>query len=274
MIHLDIRGHKVPALGFGTWRLYGDACTEAVRAALDIGYRHIDTAIRYENEAEVGRAIAASGIDRSELFVTTKLRHTELAAAEIRRGTAESLARLGTGHVDLLLVHWPNPGLPLKETMDALAEMREAGRARLIGVSNYTVEWMRRAVEECDADIGVNQVEYHPFLGQRAVLDWCRTHGIALAAAVPLARGAVDDSPVIREIAAAHGKTTAQVTLRWLVQQDGVAAIPKSGNPARMRENFEIFDFVLADDEMAAISGLANGLRIIDPCWAPDWDAD
>jgi 2,5-diketo-D-gluconate reductase B len=273
MIYHSIKGETVPALGFGTWRLYGREAVNAVRCALDVGYRHIDTAIRYENEAEVGEAIAASGIDRSEIFLTTKLRHSDLARDDVRARTSESLARLGVHYVDLLLVHWPNEAVPLAETMEALAEVQSEGRARHIGVSNFPTRLMREAAEVCGAEIFSNQVEYHPFLRQDAVLDYVRANDILLTAAVPLARGAIENQPVLQAIGERHGKTPAQVTLRWLVQQDHVAAVPKSGRPERIRSNFAIFDFALSDAEMAAISSLGANRRLVDPDWAPAWDA-
>jgi 2,5-diketo-D-gluconate reductase B len=273
MIYHSIKGEKIPALGFGTYHLRGPEGVKAIRYALDVGYRHLDTAIRYENEAEVGQAVAESGIDRAAIFLTTKLRYVDLARDDVRTRTAESLARLRTDHVDLLLVHWPNETIPLAETMAALAEVRALGRARHIGVSNFPTALLRKAIEACGADIFTNQVEYHPFLSQNAVLDYVRERGMLLTAAVPLARGAVTDEPVLQEIAAAHGKSPAQITLRWLVQQPHVAAIPKSSRPERIRGNFEIFDFALAEGEMAAISALGEDRRLVNPHWAPAWDA-
>lgn len=273
MIYRSIKGEPVPALGFGTWRLYGREAVEVVRCALEVGYRHIDTAIRYGNEAEVGEAIAASGIDRSEVFLTTKLRHSDLAHDDVRARTLESLARLGLDYVDLLLIHWPNEAVPLAETMEALETVQSEGRARRIGVSNFPTHLMKEAVEACGADVFANQVEYHPFLRQEALLEYVRANDILLTAAVPLARGAIDSEPVLQAIAERHGKTPAQVTLRWLVQQDHVAAVPKSGKPERIRSNFEIFDFALSDADMAAIGSLGANRRLVDPDWAPAWDA-
>jgi 2,5-diketo-D-gluconate reductase B len=273
MIYHSIKGERIPALGFGTYHLRGPEGVKAIRYALDVGYRHLDTAIRYENEAEVGQAVAESGVDRSAIFLTTKLRYADLARDDVRRRTAESLARLRTDHVDLLLVHWPNETIALAETMAALAEVRALGQTRHIGVSNFPTSWMRTAIEGCGADIFTNQVEYHPFLRQNAVLDYVRARGILLTAAVPLARGAVADEPLLQKIAAHHGKSPAQITLRWLVQQPHVAAIPKSSRPERIRANFEIFDFALSADEMAAISALGENRRLVNPKWAPAWDA-
>jgi 2,5-diketo-D-gluconate reductase B len=273
MIYCSIKGETIPALGFGTYHLRGPEGVKAIRYALEVGYRHLDTAIRYENEAEVGQAIAESGIDRSAIFLTTKLRYVDLARDDVRKRTAESLVRLRTDHVDLLLVHWPNETIALAETMAALAEVQALGQARHIGVSNFPTAWLRRAIEECGADIFTNQIEYHPFLRQDAVLDYVRARGMLLTAAVPLARGAVDDAPLLQEIAAAHGKSPAQVTLRWLVQQSHVAAIPKSSRPERIRSNFEIFDFALTADEVAAINALSENRRLVNPQWAPAWDA-
>lgn len=273
MIYRTVMGEKVPALGFGTWRLGGTEAVKAVRHALDVGYRHIDTAIRYENEAEVGQAIAESLVDRSEIFLTTKLRRTDLARDDVLKRTSESLARLRTDYVDLLLLHWPNEAVPLAETMEALAEVQSKGQARHIGVSNFPTALMTEAVETCGAKVFANQVEYHPFLSQRAVLDYARAHGILVTAAVSLARGAVDREPRLQAIGERHGKTPAQVTLRWLVQQENVAAVPKSAHPDRISSNFDIFDFALSEGEMAEISALGGNRRLVDPDWAPAWDA-
>ncbi len=273
MIYRLVKGATVPALGFGTFKLRGAEGIAAIRYALDLGYRHIDTAIRYENEDEVGQALAESGLDRSDIFLTTKLRHVDLADGDVQARTTESLQRLRTDYVDLLLMHWPHNEIPFAETWRALCEVRAKGQAHYLGVSNFPAALMRQAVEECGADLLTNQIEYHPFLSQTAVMDFARAHDILVTAAVPLARGAINDEPVLRRLAEEHRKTPAQITLRWLLQQDQVVAIPKSGQRDKIRENFELFDFSLTAAEMAAIDALRGNLRLVNPTWAPQWDA-
>lgn len=272
MIHTEINGVSLPVLGFGTYHLRGPEGVRAIRHALDIGYRYVDTAARYENEEEVGHAIAESGLDRDRIFLATKLRYTDLEPASIEQKVQEGLKRLRVDHVDLLMPHWPSPEIPVAPIMAAFVRVRDRGYARHIGVSNFPTRHMCEAIAAFDGQLFANQVEYHPFLRQSAVLGQLRAHGILLTAAVPLARGAIDAEPVLRELAAVHGKTTAQITLRWLIQQPGVTAIPKSGRPERIRQNFEIFDFALSDDEMARIDALQGDRRLVDTHWAPEWD--
>lgn len=273
MIFATIHGESVPALGFGTWHLRGEDGCDAVRYAIDVGYRHIDTASRYENEAEVGRAIALSGLPRSDYFVATKLRYLELDPDQIEKRTVESLDRLKMDQVDLLMPHWPSPTYPVGPIMQALREVQKKGYARHIGMSNFPVARMREAAAAFGAPLFGNQVEYHPFLDQSAILEELRGAGMLLTACIPLARGAIVGEPVLEEIARAHGRTTAQVTLRWLVQQRGVIAIPKSGQRERIKDNFEIFDFTLTAQEMTRIGKLRGGKRLVDPDWAPVvWD--
>jgi len=269
---LDVKGTAVPALGFGTWQLTGRDCERAVGQALDIGYRHIDTARAYGNEAEVGAAIRASGVDREEIFLTTKVWMDDLAGGRLQRAVADSLHKLGLGYIDLVLVHWPSDAVPLGETLIALANVRHEGLTRHIGVSNFTVRLLREAVEVHDADLLCNQVEYHPLLSQEAVHGYLRRHGMMLTAYAPLARGETGRHPTITGIARKYGKSGAQVTLRWLIQQELVAAIPKAASEKHARANFDIFDFTLSDEEMAAIDALRGGKRFIDPSWAPAWD--
>lgn len=275
MKYLDIKGAHVPALGLGTWQLGGRGCFEAVRHALDLGYRHIDTAQMYGNETEVGWAVRESGLTRDQIFLTTKLAPGNHAAAAVRRSTEESLHRLATDHVDLLLIHWPTGEVPLGETLGALAALRQAGKARHIGVSNFNVALLEEAVAMHGADLLCNQVEYHPYLSQRAVLAAVRRHGMMLTAYSPLARGRVQHGPVLTRIGAAYGKSPAQVALRWLLDHDGVVAIPKASSRAHLAANLAIFDFTLSAADCAAIDALHNGYRIVDPAgWAPDWDAE
>ncbi len=273
MLYQTINGARVPVLGFGTWHLRGDSGRDAVRYAIDVGYRSIDTASRYENEVEVGQAIAASGLKRGELFVATKIRYLELEPDKIEARMRESLDRLGLDYVDLIMPHWPSPTFPIADVMKALRAVQEKGWARQVGMSNFPVAVMREAVAAFGAPLFGNQVEYHPYLDQSAVLAELRKTGMLLTACIPLARGAIEGDPVLTAIGAKYGKTVAQVTLRWLIQQRGVLAIPKSGQHPRIKANFEIFDFALDAGEMARIGSLRGGKRLVSPDWAPVvWD--
>ncbi len=273
MIYITAQNKKVPALGYGTWKLKDKECSAGVEKAIEIGYRHIDTAQIYENEAEVGAGIAASGVKRSEIFLTTKIWITELADGKLQKSLDVSLKKLKTDHVDLLLIHWPITDVPFAEQMKALQSVQKDGKAILIGVSNYTVTQMKEVVEKIGAKAVCNQVEYHPYLSQKVLLDYMRPHGMFLTAYCPLARGNVANDAVLAKIAKKHNKTVGQVTLRWLVQQDGVAAIPKAGSEKHMRENFEIFNFTLDAAEMKEISNLARpDGRLVSPDFAPKWD--
>jgi 2,5-diketo-D-gluconate reductase B len=274
MIHIDlINGGRMPALGFGTWQLRGGECTGAVRQAAEIGYRHIDTAQIYENEAEVGAGIAQSAIPRGEFFVTTKLWMNNLKAARVKQSAEESLEKLGMDYVDMLLIHWPSGSVKMSETLGAMQELLGVGKTKAIGVSNFPVAEMRQAVEEIKAPIANNQVEYHALLSQKPVLDYVRAHGIAVTAYSPLARGKLKGQPLLERLGAKYGKSASQVGLRWLVQQPGVAAIPKAGSEEHIRANFAIFDFALEPQEMDELTRLGGNQRLIDPEWSPRWDA-
>lgn len=265
-------GDQMPALGFGTWQITGPACTELVAAALRTGYRHIDTAQIYENEAEVGAGITAAGTPRNEIFLTTKLWMTNLTREAAAASFAESLAKLGTDYVDLLLIHWPNPSVPLAETLDAMRRLADTGKVRNIGLSNFTSALIEEAMTIAGPQIAVNQVEYHPFLAQTKLLATMRDNAIALTAYSPLARGRAVDNPTLGALADRYGKTPGQIVLRWLVQQEMVTAIPKTATVARLQENLSIFDFRLSEDDMDAIAALDDNMRTINPGWAPDWD--
>lgn len=273
MQYLEIKGARVPVPGLGTWQLSGRGCFETVRHALDLGYRHIDTAQMYGNETEVGWAMRESGLARDAIFLTTKLAPGNLAAAAVRRTAEESLRRLATDHVDLLLIHWPTGEAPLGETLGALAALRAAGKTRYIGVSNFNVALLQEAIETHGANLLCNQVEYHPYLSQRAVLAAVRRQGMMLTAYSPLARGRVQRDPALAAIGRKYGKAPAQVALRWLLDQDGVAAIPKAAGRAHLAANLDIFDFTLSAEDRAAIDALRDAYRVVDPTgWAPDWD--
>lgn len=273
MIHVAANGARIPALGFGTFRLEGRTAERMVTAALEIGYRHVDTAQMYGNEAEVGRAIASSGVPRREIWLTTKIWPDSFRDGDLQRAAEQSVRRLRT-EPDLLLLHWPNPGVPLAETLRALNQVKREGRTRHIGISNCTTALIRESVALSEEPLIVDQVEYHPYLGQGAVLGELVKHGMALIAYAPLAHGQVFRDQTLRRIGERHGKTPGQVTLRWLVQQEGVLAIPKSSKEDHARSNFAIFDFELSGQELAAISGLARpDGRLINPAGvAPSWD--
>jgi 2,5-diketo-D-gluconate reductase B len=265
---------RIPRLGFGTWELRGRHAQAMVETALELGYRHLDTAQMYGNEAEVGAAIRAVGLPRAEIFVTTKVWPDRFRAGDLERSAEESLARLGLDAIDLLLLHWPNPNVPLAETLAALERVAARGIARHLGVSNFTVALLDEALALAARPLVCNQVEYHAKLDQSALLARVRGAGMALTAYCPLARGKLVLDPVLQRIGARHRKSAGQVALRWLVQQDGVIAIPRSGKPEHARANIAIFDFALSAEEMAEIDRLAQGRgRVVDlPGLAPDWD--
>ncbi|MEZ0260777.1 MAG: aldo/keto reductase [Alphaproteobacteria bacterium] len=273
MIHITHKNIQIPALGYGTWQLRGPECATGVAKALEVGYRHIDTAQIYENEAEVGSAIAASGVKRADIFLTTKVWNTNLKYGQLQKSVDESLKRLKTDYADLLLIHWPIADVPFAEQLKGLQEVHKSGKAKLIGVSNFTVEQMKEVIETIGADVATNQVEYHPFLSQKPVLDYLRSKNMFLTAYSPLARGKVAEAPLLQELGKKYGKVPGQITLRWLIQQPGVVAIPKAANEQHLRKNFEIFDFKLEDAEMQKIHALAKpDGRMISPEWAPKWD--
>jgi 2,5-diketo-D-gluconate reductase B len=269
MIERRVQGATVPALGLGTWELRGDECTRAVEHALGLGYRHIDTAQGYFNEAEVGAGLRRSGVPRHEVFLTTKVRPRHFRRDDLLRSTEESLAALGVDDVDLLLLHWPNPEVPLEETLRALHEARERGLARHVGVSNFPPSLLLRSLAA--GPTLTDQVEYHPFLAQGKLLALAEAHDLLITAYAPVARGRVQGDPTLRAIGERHGKGPAQVALRWLLQQPRVVAIPKAASPAHQAANLDVFDFELDDDEMRRISGLARGERLVDDP-AMDWE--
>jgi diketogulonate reductase-like aldo/keto reductase len=258
-------GAEIPAIGLGTGGL-GENCGKIVATALAAGYRHIDTARKYGTERGVGEAIRAAHVPRDEIFLTTKVSHEDLHAGDFERSTLASLQALGLDRVDLLLVHWPAPAMPLQETMGALAAMKRRGFTRHIGVANFNIALLDAAIRLCPEPLIALQAEYHPYLDQSKVLAACRRHGLIFVAYCPLARGRLITDPVIAEIARAKGKTTAQIALRWLVQQDDVVAIPRSAHPARVAENVDVFGFALSGDEMKRFAALkrANG-RVVNP---------
>jgi len=269
---LTAHGAAMPVIGFGTSTLGN--CGELVAAALDAGYRHIDTARKYGSERGVGEGIRAARIPRAELFVTTKVSHEHLKADDFARSVEMSLRELGLDYVDLLLVHWPNPEIPLRETMGALAKAKRDGLTRHIGVANFTVALVDEALRLCPEPLLTDQVEHHPYLDQSTITNACRRRGLVVTAHCPLGRGRLMHDPILAAIGRRHGKTIAQVALRWAIQR-GIVPIPRSSNPQRIAENIDIFDFVLTDEDMGEINALKRpGSRIANPAGrAPAWDA-
>jgi diketogulonate reductase-like aldo/keto reductase len=270
---LSSKGCTMPVIGFGTSQLGN--CGEIVANALKLGYRHLDTAWKYGTEKGVGEGIKASGVARKDIFLVTKVSHEYLKADAFAKSVEESLERLQTDYVDLLFVHWPAiDGTPLKETMGALAKAKREGKARHIGVANFNIALMEEAQRHCPEPLAVLQAEYHPYLDQSKVLAYCRKAGLLFMAYCPLGRGRLFKDPVLAEIAQAKGRTLAQVALRWLVQQGGIAPIPRSANPQHMAESLQVFDFTLTDAEMKKIHALARpDGRIANPQGrAPKWD--
>ncbi len=274
MRSVTAHGASIPALGFGVFRMSEAEVEAIIPAALETGFRHFDTAQIYENEAALGRALAAAGARRDDLFLTTKVWVANYSADRFMASVDESLEKLRVDQVDLLLAHWPGKVVPVEQQVEWLNAAQAAGKTRLIGVSNYNRDQLRRAIAASAAPIVTNQIEMHPYLDQAAMATLARDTGTALTAYYGMADGAVPRDTLIGGIAARHGKTAAQVGLRWLLQQ-GVIALSKTAKPARLAENFDIFDFALSDAEMAAISGLARPEgRIVNPeGLAPDWTA-
>jgi diketogulonate reductase-like aldo/keto reductase len=271
---LPAHGAAIPAIGFGTSGM-GDVRAEHIAAALKAGYRHIDTARKYGTERVVGEGMRASGIAREEIFLCTKVSHENLHAGDFARSVDQSLSALGVDYVDLLLVHWPEKHTPLAETMGALAKAKRGGLARHIGVANFNIAMLDEAIRLCPEPLVTLQAECHPYLDQSKVIAACRQRGLVLTAYCPLGRGRLQGDAVLADIARRTGKTFAQVALGWLMQQNIIAAIPRSSNPARIAQNIDVFDFELSDDDMARIGALKRpDGRIADPTGrAPKWDA-
>jgi 2,5-diketo-D-gluconate reductase B len=271
---VEVQGARIPLVGLGTWELRGRICARIVEQALRLGFRHVDTAEMYDNEREVGEALRASGVARGDVFITTKIWPSHFAPHELERAARASLARLRLAEVDLLLLHWPNPQIPLSETLGALSKVKQSGLTRHIGVSNFTVPLIAEAVRLASEPLVCNQIEMHPFLDQSKVTAACRAHGLAVVAYSPIARGGAKKDAVLARIGAAHRKSAAQVSLRFLVQQ-GIAVIPRTGRIEHLSENCAIFDFALSDAEMGQIRSLARrGGRLVDYAYSgsPKWD--
>ena len=274
MLDVEANGATIPAIGLGTWELRGDACARIVEQAIATGYRHIDTAIMYENEGAVGQGIRASGIDRDALFVTTKVWPDALTDGAFQDAVRGSLDRLQMERVDLLLIHWPPKGRDdVGEWMRLLNGAAEQGWTRHIGVSNFTVDQLDRAGAASTRALVCNQIEHHPLIDQHKVRAACHRLGLAVTAYCPLARGgSLFEEPAITGPASAHGKSPAQIVLRWQVQS-GIVAIPKTATPERLAENIAVFDFALSDSEMLAIDALRSAhIRICNYQFSPEWD--
>ncbi len=269
---ITTRGLRMPKLGLGTWRMKGDECREAVERALSLGYRHIDTAEMYGNEEAVGAALAGARLPRDDIHVTTKVWHEHLAPAAIRQALEASLAKLQTDHVDLYMIHWPSPAMDLPAALETLTRLQEEGLTRAVGVCNFPVALLREAVEQVGAPIAANQIEYHVLLGQSAVLDYARAHDVAVTAYCPIAQGKLADHEELGVIARKHGATAAQIALKWLIDQPGVAAIPKAARRESQVANLEALKIELDDADRAAIAALPKSQRLVNPGFAPAWD--
>ncbi len=272
MHRFEANGASIPVLGLGTWQVTGRVCVRIVEQALRLGYRHIDTAQTYDNEREVGEGLRASGVKRQEVFVTTKIAPGNFSPRLLERSVKESLMRLRLSDVDLLLLHWPNPEIPLSETMAALCKVKKVGFARHIGVSNFTVALLEAAVALSSEPLVTNQIECHPHLDQSKVIDACRRHGLCVTAYSPIARGRMATDETLAEIGRAYGKTAAQVSLRHLVQE-GHVVLPRTARVERLSENLDIFDFALSEHDMARVRTLARpDGRVVNTPFSPRWD--
>ncbi|MDQ7248828.1 aldo/keto reductase [Dongia sedimenti] len=266
-------GVAIPRLGFGTFRMPGADAQPVVESALALGYRHIDTAAMYANEAAVGAAIAASAIARDQLFVTTKVWHDQLSPDLLRRAFDDSLDKLGLDHVDLYMIHWPSPDMNMAATLEAMIRLQEQGVTRSIGVCNFNLPMLRNAVEKIGAPIAAVQLEYHSFLSQAAVLAYLRSKGIPLTAYAPLAQGRASQDPTLAALGRKRGASAAQMAIAWLLDQDGVIVIPKAGRPESQSANLEAQALRLDDADRTAIAALPKDQRFVRPPFAPDWNA-
>ena len=274
---VEANGARMPAIGLGTMTLKEQVCIDAIKTALRLGYRHLDTAERYGNEQWVGeglqQGLAASGLKREDVFVTTKVYWDKLAPGDFERSVEESLQKLKLASVDLLLIHWNNPKVPLSDSIASLCNAKKRGQTKHVGVANFTTSMLDEAVRLATEPLVTNQIEVHPFLDQSKVLAACRRHGIAVTAYCPIARGKVPGNEVLERIAKAHRKSSSQVALRYLVQQ-GIMPIPRTANPDHLAANLALWDFALSDAEMAEIGKLARpDGRVVNPAHSPQWDS-
>lgn len=273
---VSMAGAVIPKLGLGTWQLRGDACARIVEQALRRGYTHVDTAQGYANEAEVGEGIAMSRVPRDKIFITTKVQPQKVGDGDLQRSVDESLKRLRVDQIDLLLLHWPNPEIALAGSIRALNEVKQQGLVKHIGLSNFTIALLDEAWRLTSEPLAAQQLEYHPYLDARKILAAIRRYGMVPIAYCPIALGRVIGDPVIETIATAHERSSAQVALRWIVQQPDMVAIPKTAKLERLSENLAVFDFALTDAEMARIGALTrpDSRLVNEPQWVPQWDDD
>ena len=269
---IETQGISLPRLGLGTYRMQGTVCREAVESALALGYRHIDTAEMYANEDAIGAALAAAGVPRQELHVTTKVWPENLAPDAIRRAFDTSLKKLRLDFVDLYLVHWPVKGMNLPAALETLMALKEQGRTRAIGVANFTVALLKQAVEEIKAPIACNQIEYHVMLDQSEVMRYMAARAIPLVAYCPLAQGRAASDETLIAIGRKHNAGAAQVALKWLLDQNGVAAIPKAARKESQQANLDALKLQLDDEDRTLIAALPKDQRFVNPGFAPDWD--
>ena len=269
---VEALGARIPQIGLGTMTLKGDVCVQTIKTALQMGYRHIDTAAHYGNEAENGDGFRASGLKRDEVFITTKIRQDDAMPDDFARMVDTSLANLKLPWVDLLLIHWPSKTVPSKLTIGALCKAKKEGKAKHVGVSNFTTALLDEAWAATSEPLVCNQIEAHPFINQDKVVAACKKRSMAVVAYVPIARGKVPGAEVLERIGKSHGKTAAQISLRYLIER-GLIPIPRTANPAHLKENLEVFDFKLSDAEMAELKALnATNMRVVNPPHAPVWD--
>jgi 2,5-diketo-D-gluconate reductase B len=269
---VEAHGARIPQIGLGTMTLKEDVCVQAVKNALQVGYTHLDTAWFYGNEKEVGEGLRQSGVKREDVFICTKVRETHLMPDKFQQSLDESLKNLRLPYVDLLLIHWNNKDIPFKTSVGALCKAKKDGFARHVGVANFTTTMLDEAWAVTSEPLVCNQIEMHPFINQDKVLDACRKHGMAVVAYCPIARGKVPGAEVLERIGKTHGKTSAQVSLRYLVQI-GVCAIPRTATPEHLKQNLDVFDFRLSDAEMKELKALnATNMRVVNPPHAPKWD--
>jgi 2,5-diketo-D-gluconate reductase B len=272
MQFVEAHGCRIPQIGLGTMTLTGEAGVQAIKTALKIGYRHLDTAAHYGNEKENGEALRASGVKREDVFITTKIRQDDAMPDDFARMLDQSLANLKLPQVDLLLIHWPSKTVPLKLTIGALCKAKKDGKTKHVGVSNFTTALLDEAWAVTSEPLVCNQIEVHPFINQDKIIAASKKRGMAVVAYVPIARGKVPGAGALERIGKAHGKSAAQVSLRYLIER-GLIPIPRSTKPERLKENFEVFDFKLSDAEMAELKKLnATNMRVVNPPHAPVWD--
>jgi 2,5-diketo-D-gluconate reductase B len=272
MEHLQTQGISLPRLGLGTYRMQGDVCRAAVESALALGYRHIDTAEMYGNEDAIGAAIATAGVAREDLHVTTKVWNENLAPDAIRRSFDASLKKLRLDHVDLYLVHWPAKNMNLPAMFETLLRLKQEGRTRAIGVANFNIALLKTVVEEIKAPIACNQVEYHVMLDQTPLRKYLSAKAIPLVAYCPLAQGRAASDETLMAIGRKHGASAAQVALKWLLDQDGVAVIPKASRAESQKANLDALNVGLDEEDIKAIAGLRKDQRFVNPGFAPAWD--